>query len=196
MSFLQSAEWMWQQCAHHITNAIQYVVEFAKRIAGFMDLCQNDQIILLKAGQCAATRPLPSVVLLPFLPRKQGITQNLVVQNNADISRVPRRGFPCTHVVVYICCAQIWVKIIYLLYLVLCLLEYLGPSPLCVPATPLPSPFLFFVHLSMPLLLSAAHLCRMPGGPADPHVQSFQRQQRHHFLQRKVRAASLLQGAR
>lgn len=48
----QSAEWMWQQCAHHITNAIQYVVEFAKRIAGFMDLCQNDQIILLKAGQC------------------------------------------------------------------------------------------------------------------------------------------------
>uniref|UniRef100_H3DD08 RAR-related orphan receptor C b n=1 Tax=Tetraodon nigroviridis TaxID=99883 RepID=H3DD08_TETNG len=46
----KSAEWMWQQCAHHITNAIQYVVEFAKRIAGFMDLCQNDQIILLKAG--------------------------------------------------------------------------------------------------------------------------------------------------
>ncbi|KAG7524639.1 nuclear receptor ROR-beta-like [Solea senegalensis] len=46
----KSAEWMWQDCAHHITNAIQYVVEFAKRIAGFMDLCQNDQIILLKAG--------------------------------------------------------------------------------------------------------------------------------------------------
>lgn len=53
MSLFQSAEWMWQQCAHHITNAIQYVVEFAKRIAGFMDLCQNDQIILLKAGQCS-----------------------------------------------------------------------------------------------------------------------------------------------
>ncbi|XP_053506997.1 RAR-related orphan receptor C b isoform X1 [Ictalurus furcatus] len=47
---LKSAEWMWQQCAVHITNAIQYVVEFAKRISGFMDLCQNDQIILLKAG--------------------------------------------------------------------------------------------------------------------------------------------------
>ncbi|TRY81660.1 hypothetical protein DNTS_025983 [Danionella cerebrum] len=47
---LKSAEWMWQQCAHHITNAIQYVVEFAKRISGFMELCQNDQIILLKAG--------------------------------------------------------------------------------------------------------------------------------------------------
>ncbi|XP_051557660.1 nuclear receptor ROR-beta-like isoform X2 [Myxocyprinus asiaticus] len=47
---LKSAEWMWQQCALHITNAIQYVVEFAKRISGFMDLCQNDQIILLKTG--------------------------------------------------------------------------------------------------------------------------------------------------
>ncbi|XP_059419120.1 nuclear receptor ROR-beta-like isoform X2 [Carassius carassius] len=47
---LKSTEWMWQQCALQITNAIQYVVEFAKRISGFMDLCQNDQIILLKAG--------------------------------------------------------------------------------------------------------------------------------------------------
>lgn len=47
---LKSAEWMWQHCALHLTNAIQYVVEFAKRISGFMDLCQNDQIILLKAG--------------------------------------------------------------------------------------------------------------------------------------------------
>uniref|UniRef100_A0AAY4D2W4 RAR-related orphan receptor C b n=1 Tax=Denticeps clupeoides TaxID=299321 RepID=A0AAY4D2W4_9TELE len=46
----KSAEWMWQHCALHITHAIQYVVEFAKRITGFMDLCQNDQIILLKAG--------------------------------------------------------------------------------------------------------------------------------------------------
>ncbi|XP_062380088.1 RAR-related orphan receptor C b [Sardina pilchardus] len=46
----KSAEWMWPRCALHITHAIQYVVEFAKRINGFMDLCQNDQIILLKAG--------------------------------------------------------------------------------------------------------------------------------------------------
>ena len=45
---------MWQHCAVHLTNAIQYVVEFAKRIAGFMDLCQNDQIILLKAGGLSA----------------------------------------------------------------------------------------------------------------------------------------------
>ncbi|KAE8631601.1 hypothetical protein XENTR_v10001247 [Xenopus tropicalis] len=43
-------EMMWQLCAIHVSNAIQYVVEFAKRLDGFMELCQNDQIVLLKAG--------------------------------------------------------------------------------------------------------------------------------------------------
>uniref|UniRef100_A0A6J0U241 Nuclear receptor ROR-gamma isoform X1 n=1 Tax=Pogona vitticeps TaxID=103695 RepID=A0A6J0U241_9SAUR len=46
----KSMEEMWERCACHITEAIQYVVEFAKRMSGFMDLCQNDQIVLLKAG--------------------------------------------------------------------------------------------------------------------------------------------------
>ncbi|XP_062251195.1 RAR-related orphan receptor C a [Platichthys flesus] len=67
----KSAEVMWQQCAIHITNAIQYVVEFAKRISGFMDLCQNDQIILLKAGcmdvllirMCRAYNPINNTLL-------------------------------------------------------------------------------------------------------------------------------------
>lgn len=48
---VQPREMMWQLCALKITEAIQYVVEFAKRIDGFMDLCQNDQIVLLKAGE-------------------------------------------------------------------------------------------------------------------------------------------------
>uniref|UniRef100_A0A8C4PW51 RAR related orphan receptor B n=1 Tax=Eptatretus burgeri TaxID=7764 RepID=A0A8C4PW51_EPTBU len=64
-------EVMWQQCAVHITTAIQYVVEFAKHITGFMDLCQNDQIILLKAGclevvlirMCRAFNPHSNTVL-------------------------------------------------------------------------------------------------------------------------------------
>ncbi|OXB71080.1 UNVERIFIED_CONTAM: hypothetical protein H355_010460, partial [Colinus virginianus] len=43
-------EEMWQRCACRLTEAIQRVVEFAKRLRGFMELCQNDQIILLKAG--------------------------------------------------------------------------------------------------------------------------------------------------
>ncbi|XP_040040853.2 RAR-related orphan receptor C a isoform X1 [Gasterosteus aculeatus] len=67
----KSAEAMWQQCAIQITNAIQYVVEFAKRIYGFMDLCQNDQIILLKAGcldvllirMCRAYNPINNTML-------------------------------------------------------------------------------------------------------------------------------------
>lgn len=48
---------LWQQCAIQITHAIQYVVEFAKRISGFMELCQNDQILLLKSGE-STTRGL------------------------------------------------------------------------------------------------------------------------------------------
>lgn len=48
---------LWQQCAIQITHAIQYVVEFAKRISGFMELCQNDQILLLKSGE--TNRPAP-----------------------------------------------------------------------------------------------------------------------------------------
>lgn len=48
---VQPREVMWQLCAVKVTEAIQYVVEFAKRIDGFMDLCQNDQIVLLKAGE-------------------------------------------------------------------------------------------------------------------------------------------------
>ncbi|XP_074422726.1 nuclear receptor ROR-gamma isoform X4 [Larus michahellis] len=47
----KSTEEMWQRCAGRITEAIQYVVEFAKRLRGFMDLCQNDQIVLLKADR-------------------------------------------------------------------------------------------------------------------------------------------------
>ncbi|KAM8920702.1 nuclear receptor ROR-gamma-like [Pelodytes ibericus] len=43
-------EQMWERCVCHITNAIQYIVEFAKRLSGFMELNPNDQIVLLKAG--------------------------------------------------------------------------------------------------------------------------------------------------
>ncbi|KAM4664094.1 nuclear receptor ROR-alpha A-like [Discoglossus pictus] len=41
---------MWEHCVCHITSAIQYIVEYAKRLSGFMDLSPNDQIVLLKAG--------------------------------------------------------------------------------------------------------------------------------------------------
>ncbi|XP_061572825.1 nuclear receptor ROR-alpha A isoform X2 [Cololabis saira] len=41
---------MWQHCAIRLTDAVQYVVEFAKHIPGFRILSQNDQIALLKTG--------------------------------------------------------------------------------------------------------------------------------------------------
>ncbi|XP_076844650.1 nuclear receptor ROR-alpha A isoform X2 [Brachyhypopomus gauderio] len=46
----KSVDEMWQHCAVQLTNAVQYVVEFAKRIPGFRQLSQNDQITLLKSG--------------------------------------------------------------------------------------------------------------------------------------------------
>lgn len=41
---------IWQQFAVLITPSIQRVVEFAKRIPGFLDLTQDDQLILIKIG--------------------------------------------------------------------------------------------------------------------------------------------------
>ncbi|CAN9513577.1 unnamed protein product [Ophioblennius macclurei] len=46
----KSVDEMWQHCAIRLTDAVQYVVEFAKRIPGFRMLNQNDQIALLKTG--------------------------------------------------------------------------------------------------------------------------------------------------
>ncbi|XP_041797727.1 nuclear receptor ROR-alpha A isoform X2 [Chelmon rostratus] len=46
----KSVDEMWQHCAIRLTDAVQYVVEFAKHIPGFRNLSQNDQIALLKTG--------------------------------------------------------------------------------------------------------------------------------------------------
>lgn len=50
----QSVDEMWQHCAVRLTDAVQYVVEFAKHIPGFRLLSQNDQIALLKTGEFTA----------------------------------------------------------------------------------------------------------------------------------------------
>ncbi|XP_029695254.1 nuclear receptor ROR-alpha A isoform X2 [Takifugu rubripes] len=47
---IKSVDEMWQHCALRLTDAVQYVVEFAKHIPGFRMLTQNDQIALLKTG--------------------------------------------------------------------------------------------------------------------------------------------------
>ena len=42
---------LWMEVAEKITIAVQQIIEFAKMIPGFMDLSQDDQIMLLKAGK-------------------------------------------------------------------------------------------------------------------------------------------------
>lgn len=46
----QSKLGLWQQFASLVTPSVQRVVEFAKRVPGFLDLVQDDQLILIKAG--------------------------------------------------------------------------------------------------------------------------------------------------
>lgn len=41
---------LWSEVAEKITIAVQQIIEFAKMLPGFMDLSQDDQIMLLKAG--------------------------------------------------------------------------------------------------------------------------------------------------
>ncbi|XP_014261640.1 ecdysone-induced protein 78C isoform X2 [Cimex lectularius] len=49
-SLEQQRIWLWQQFATHITPSVQRVVEFAKRVPGFCELSQDDQLILIKVG--------------------------------------------------------------------------------------------------------------------------------------------------
>lgn len=49
-SLEQERCWLWQQFASNITPSVQRVVEFAKRVPGFCDLGQDDQLILIKVG--------------------------------------------------------------------------------------------------------------------------------------------------
>lgn len=41
---------MWQHFAGSLTPSIQRVVEFAKKVPGFLDLTQDDQLLLIKKG--------------------------------------------------------------------------------------------------------------------------------------------------
>jgi hypothetical protein len=47
----QAHEELWLECAQKLTTVIQQIIEFAKMVPGFMKLSQDDQIVLLKAGE-------------------------------------------------------------------------------------------------------------------------------------------------
>ncbi|KAL1376219.1 hypothetical protein pipiens_017021, partial [Culex pipiens pipiens] len=42
--------WLWQQYALRMTPSVQRIVEFAKRVPGFGEFLQDDQLILIKLG--------------------------------------------------------------------------------------------------------------------------------------------------
>uniref|UniRef100_A0A0A1XE20 Ecdysone-induced protein 78C n=2 Tax=Zeugodacus cucurbitae TaxID=28588 RepID=A0A0A1XE20_ZEUCU len=42
--------WLWQLYAGRVTPGVQRIVEFAKRVPGFCDFTQDDQLILIKLG--------------------------------------------------------------------------------------------------------------------------------------------------
>lgn len=46
----KSGHEVWDEFMHSFTPAVREVVEFAKKIPGFRDLSQHDQVNLLKAG--------------------------------------------------------------------------------------------------------------------------------------------------
>ncbi|KAG7236747.1 hypothetical protein INR49_000458 [Caranx melampygus] len=46
----KSGQEVWEEFSHSFTPAVREVVEFAKKIPGFRDLSQHDQVSLLKAG--------------------------------------------------------------------------------------------------------------------------------------------------
>ena len=48
---LQSHEKLWMEIAEKVTLAVQQIIEFAKMVPGFMNLLQDDQIMLLKGGK-------------------------------------------------------------------------------------------------------------------------------------------------
>ena len=49
---LQPYDKLWLVIADKVTLAVQQIIEFAKMVPGFMNLLQDDQIMLLKGGGC------------------------------------------------------------------------------------------------------------------------------------------------
>lgn len=72
----KSGHVVWEEFSQSFTPAVKEVVEFAKKIPGFRDLSQHDQVSLLKAGTfevralTRAARPPASVPTHLVFPRQ------------------------------------------------------------------------------------------------------------------------------
>lgn len=61
----KSSQEIWEEFSLSFTPAVQEVVDFAKRIPGFRDLPENDQVGLLKAGTFEVSRRNPTPLTHP-----------------------------------------------------------------------------------------------------------------------------------
>lgn len=50
MSIFKNHQEIWLEMAEKLTDAVQQIIEFAKMVPGFINLIQDDQIMLLKGG--------------------------------------------------------------------------------------------------------------------------------------------------
>merc|ERR1719154_846717 len=50
MCLAQEKYYIWKEFAGHMNDSIHDIVEFAKGIPGFSNLCQEDQLVLVKQG--------------------------------------------------------------------------------------------------------------------------------------------------
>lgn len=64
----KSGHEVWEEFSHSFTPAVREVVEFAKKIPGFRDLSQPDQVSLLKAGTFEVRPSQPQNLFLRALP--------------------------------------------------------------------------------------------------------------------------------
>lgn len=82
---------IWEEFSQSFTPAVREVVEFAKRIPGFRDLPEHDQVSLLKAGTFEVRNQTSSVFLLVF-----EAPQGRVLGSCLENKRKPRLNFEIT----------------------------------------------------------------------------------------------------
>uniref|UniRef100_A0A8C3UKR4 RAR related orphan receptor C n=1 Tax=Catharus ustulatus TaxID=91951 RepID=A0A8C3UKR4_CATUS len=158
---------MWQRCARRVTEAIERVVEFAKRLRGFLELSQHDQIVLLKAGAM-------EVVLVRMCRAFDAATRTVLFEGKLAGPEL-FRSLGCPELVASIFdlaqglsalrCSESELGLLSALLLVNA--GQPPPCPLCVPACPLSIP-------SCPLLPSPGQLRALCSQHLE-QVQAFRR---------------------
>lgn len=87
----KSSQEIWEEFSLSFTPAVQEVVDFAKRIPGFRDLPENDQVGLLKAGTFEVSRQNPTPPHTHPTPHKRNLCFVLELWSSNHLLLCPRR---------------------------------------------------------------------------------------------------------